>query len=163
MINAVLFQLNWFACVLGAVHDQLWLPLLTLSAMLFQSARSASSRADLYLVAGVALVGFFLDSLWVALGILEFATDGPAPIWIVMMWMGVALTVNHSLQWLQGMPILGGVLAAVSAPACYLGGAQLGAVVVQIPGLWLISMAWLLVFCGIFYLARITGSSPQPA
>lgn len=163
IINAVLFQLNWFACVIGGANDQLWLPLLTLSALLVQSARSASRREDIFLVAGVAAVGFALDSIWIRLGILEFASDGLAPVWIVMMWMGVALTINHSLQWLQGLPILGGVLAALSAPLCYLGGAQFGAVAVEPAGLLLIAAVWLLVFSGIFYLARVTGSSPQPA
>jgi len=156
LINAVLFQLNWFACVVGGTNDQLWWPLLTLSGMLLQSARSEYRRTDVYLVTGVAAIGLVLDTFWIQIGILDFSTGDLAPVWIVMMWMGVALTINHSLQWLQGLPILGGVLAAFSAPLCYLGGARLGAVQVDPQGLLLIAVTWFLLFSGLFTLARVT-------
>jgi len=157
ILNAVLFQVNWFACVIGGMTDRLWIPALILSLMLVLSARHTSRRHDMYLLITAAVVGLVLDSVWVQLGILDFGSEGLAPVWIVMMWMGVALTVNHSLGWLQKYPLLGGLLAGVAAPLCYLGGESLGAVQVDMSGMPLISVSWLLLFSACFWWGRQWG------
>lgn len=145
LFNALLFQLNWFACVLGGVHGQLIWPLLTLSLMFAQVARGRFLRSDVVLALGAALVGLILDTVWIRLGILDYGSE-LAPVWIVMMWMGAALTLNHSLAWLQAQPMLGGILAAMVAPLCYLSGESLGAVSVDNAGLPVVALSWLVVF-----------------
>ena len=160
LLNALLFQLNWFACVLGGAHDQLIWPLLTLSLMFAQIARSRFLHSDIFLALGAALVGLFLDTLWIRLGILDYGTE-LAPVWIVMMWMGAALSLNHSLSWLQAQPMLGGILAAMVAPLCYLSGESLGAVSVDNSGLPAVAMSWLVVFA--LALRFAAGHSKQQA
>ena len=79
---------------------------------------------------------------------------GFAPSWILALWLGFALTVNHSLGWLQEKPWLAALLAALFAPVSYLAGERLGAVTVANPsGLLLVSVAWCALFYGVF--ARI--------
>jgi hypothetical protein len=145
IFNALLFQLNWFACVLGGAHGQPLWALLTLSLMFAQTARGTTLRADVVLALSAAAIGLFLDSLWISSGILDYGTRF-APVWIVMMWMGAALSLNHSLAWLKPQPWLGGILAAMVAPLCYLSGESLGAVSVDNAGLPVVAVSWLLVF-----------------
>ncbi len=159
ILNALLFQLNWFACVLGGAHDQPLWALFTLSLMFAQTARGNTLRADVILVLCGAAVGLFLDSLWIFTGILDYGTRF-APVWIVMMWMGAALSLNHSLAWLKPQPWLGGILAAMVAPLCYLSGESLGAVDVDNAGLPIVAVSWLFVFgFGLRYAGGISRES----
>lgn len=151
VVNAGLFQANWFACVAWGATGAPAFALVTLSSLLLFSARGGALRVDLVLALLLAVVGLALDSLWIRLGILDFHGVGLAPVWIVMMWMGVALTVNHSLSLFLERPWLGALLAAGSAPLCYLGGQRLGGVIVASElGLALVALAWLLIFAVVF-------------
>jgi len=160
LLNALLFQLNWFACVLGGANGQLLWPAITLTLLFAQIARGSHVRGDLILALAACLVGLTFDTLWIRLGILDFGTAW-APVWIVMMWAGAALSINHSLSWLQSQPVLGGVLAAMAAPLCYLSGESLGAVTTDSAGLLLVACSWLVVFTVAFRVAR--GRSPEHA
>jgi hypothetical protein len=145
LLNALLFQLNWFACVLGGAYGEPLWALITLSLMFAQTARGKTLRADVVLALSAAGIGLFLDSLWIFTGVLDYGSRF-APVWIVMMWMGAALSLNHSLAWLKPQPWLGGIMAAMVAPLCYLSGESLGAVTVDNAGLPVVALSWLLVF-----------------
>lgn len=143
LINIGLFQLTWFACVVGGA---LW-GLTALCLMLGFSWRSGLLAADAVCAAVAAIVGVCLDTLWIQTGVLDFYGFAVAPLWIVMLWIGVGLSVNHGLAYFKARPMLGGALAAVSAPVCYLSGAALGAVSVPNPALLAaVSAAWFGVF-----------------
>lgn len=70
-----------------------------------------------------AVVGLVADSSYMLFGLLRYPESGPwnsiAPIWIIALWVGFALTLNHSLSWLKGRPWLAAVMGAVSAPFSY--------------------------------------------
>jgi hypothetical protein len=44
---------------------------------------------------------------------------GLAPVWMVALWTSFALTLNHSLAFLQARPMLSTLLGAVGAPLAY--------------------------------------------
>ncbi len=150
-VNAALFQITWFACVLGgAAGSALW-GAAALAGLLAFTATQGRLASDLRVAALAAVIGFALDSLWIRAGILDYHGARLAPIWIVMLWLGVALTLNHSLSFLSRRPLLGGALAGAAAPLSYLGGERLGAVTVPEP--WLlaaVSLCWLVLFWGAF-------------
>ncbi|MEZ5558599.1 MAG: DUF2878 domain-containing protein [Pseudomonadales bacterium] len=154
LINAALFQTTWFACVLGgAAGSSLWGAAALLGLLTF-SARSPHLRADLRLAAAAAVIGFALDTLWIHLGVLDYHGIAFAPAWIVLLWVAVGLTLNHSLSLFAGRPWLGGVLAGACAPLSYLGGERLGAVAVPDPWLLaLVAAAWFFTFALAFALA----------
>ncbi|MEM9620376.1 MAG: DUF2878 domain-containing protein [Pseudomonadota bacterium] len=138
IVNAILFQATWFACVLGGT---LW-GLFGLSTLLLFMAYAGNWRQDLTLLSGAALIGAAVDTLWIQLGILDFGTL-LAPVWIIFMWMGLALTVNYSLSFLKNKPMLAAIMAACSAPLSYFAGERFGAVDISNPqGIVLISIAW---------------------
>lgn len=130
LANAVLFQLTWFAAVIGAGRGLAWPGVAAVAgfALLQLGTRPDTRASDLRLLALAAVAGFALDSAFAASGLLRYAAPWPsavlAPAWIVALWVNLALSLNHSLRWLQPRPWLAGVLGAVSAPLSYLGAAR---------------------------------------
>lgn len=124
LANLVGFQLVWFAAVGGAAHGHGWAGPATVAVFaLLQLHASGTRRADLRLMLGCALLGFAVDSLWVQAGWMRFASPGPwpslAPAWIVAMWIGFGLTINHSLAALKARPWLAVVFGLLGGPLAY--------------------------------------------
>lgn len=147
LANALALKLTWFGCVLGGVTGGA----APLAGLVGLSWWRGTLRDDLSLLPALALVGFGLDTLWDLFGILDYADTDIAPPWIVMLWIAVGLTFNHSLAVFKARPLLGGVLAGSLAPVSYLIGARFGAVLVPEP-VWLVPVAssWMLIFYVVF-------------
>jgi hypothetical protein len=121
IINGVLFQLVWIGCVWGGSSGRWWLgPACVLLFGLWQVPRSSMPSSELKLVAAAVVFGLTVDTAYVALGLISYPAPGPwqtvAPIWILALWVGFALTLNHSLAWLKGRPILATVMGATAGP-----------------------------------------------
>lgn len=156
LVHAGLFQITWFACVLGGPNDSVLWGAAAIACMLWFSQRMATLGADLALAGLGAGIGFVLDSIWIHMGVLDYHGATFAPAWIVLLWVGVGLSLNHSLSFFQSRPLLGGLLAGACAPLSYLGGERLGGVVVPEP--WLlavVSVAWFVVFAAVFHGAAL--------
>ena len=139
--NAVGFQLVWVAAVGGAARGLWWAgpaALLIFAALQLGFSRWRRADAALMLLAGV--VGFAIDSLWIQLDWIEFSSPlpwtGAAPIWIVAMWVGFALTLNHSLSTLKNYPLIAVIFGLIGGPLAYwIAGSVWGAAVIE-PTLW---------------------------
>lgn len=134
VVNAALFQVVWFATVAGAGAGLWWTGLPALAVFVAWQLRSSRwPRADLVLLGCGVLLGLILDSLLIAGGWLRFASPQPspqfAPIWILVLWAGFALTVNHSLAFLKHRPLLALAFGALGGPLAYLGAERLFAAV----------------------------------
>lgn len=149
--NALAFQLVWIAAVGGAGRGWAWCgPLALLAFAAWRLPTSRWPRADGLLLGLTAVIGFGVDSLWVSSGLMAFAQPGPwqmlAPMWIVSLWAGFALTINHSmaalkahLAWAALFGVLGGPLAYGVAQGTW------GAVVLSAPTwrpLLALAIAW---------------------
>ena len=124
----------------------------------FRPVRRVYGDFQLMLVA--VLIGLILDTTWVKLGWLEFAASWAfserAPLWILLLWAGLALTLNHSLAWLQSRLLLAAFLAGVSSPLSYLAASRLGAVdIVAESWLWFVGLglSWALALPLLLWLA----------
>jgi hypothetical protein len=153
VFNGVLFQVAWFACVLGgAAGTNLW-GVAVLLLMLGQSLAGPAPGRDLKLVAALAPLGFLLDTAWIQFGVLDYGA-ALAPPWIVLLWVGVGLAVHHCLSWFKERPWLGGLLAGAGAPFSYLAGERFGAVTIDDPlRLTAVALVWLVLFAAVFTLA----------
>jgi Protein of unknown function (DUF2878) len=173
VFNFLWMQLIWLAAVLGAANNILWPVALLLLVFVFSvSLPTNRIKGDFQLVLVAVLLGFILDTTWVNLGWLEYAdSDGlsnMAPVWIVLLWVSLALTINHSLAWLQSKLLLAATTSAVASPLSYLAAAKLGAVrIVAEDNLWLLGIgaSWavalpLLLWLGHYLqqLTRVEGS-----
>ncbi len=149
--NVLLFQLGWFACVLGAARG--WARegiAVALAIVAAYVARAPRPRRELLLVAVAAATGALADSLLASAGWLRYEGaapfEGAAPYWIVALWALFAITLNVSMRSLRGRPALGALLGLVGGPLAYLGGEKLGAVALAqpLPALTALALAWAL-------------------
>lgn len=134
LLNFILFQLSWFACVLGGAHGLPWAgPLVVAAFIAYQLTRAIRPADEIALLACAAAIGAVFDSLLVATGWLAYPSGqwhaALAPYWIVAMWVAFAATLNLSLRWLKGRMLLAGLFGALGGPLAYLAGAKLGGVV----------------------------------
>lgn len=133
LINAGLFQMLWLSAVLGSANNLIW-PCLIIFALLacWQLHPQRRATKDIYLVVIAIFIGLIIDSLWVVIGVIEYTDKRPidviAPLWIVTLWAGFALTINHSMAWMQSHPLLPILLGLISAPLSYFAGTRLGAI-----------------------------------
>ena len=135
LVNMAWMQALWFAAVVGAAHAKTWpsvLILLLFSA--WQLHPSHQCKGDVRLVIIALASGLVLDTLWMQLGWLDYQESWPisglAPLWILALWAGLALTINHSLAWLQQRMLLAAVASGFSSVVSYLAAQRFGALAV---------------------------------
>jgi hypothetical protein len=131
-INFVFFQALWFAGILGAARGLVWPGLLLLACfMLWQLWPGRRAPGDIELILICAAAGILLDTLWIRCGLIRYHAAVPfsdwAPVWIVALWITLALTLNHSLAWLRRYPWAALLLGAGGSPLSYYAGSRLGA------------------------------------
>ena len=133
VVNAVVFQICWLACVVGSAYGLTWPSILAFLVLaIWQLHPKRRAPADIKLLVIALVLGISVDSFWIQLGFLEFTTQWPlvnfAPAWILMLWLGFALTVNHSLEWLKAHPLLPAATGLIGGPLAYFAGLKFGAV-----------------------------------
>lgn len=132
------FNLYW----LLAVKWQQPGPLLLM--LLLHFIFSPSRKGDLRLLP-VALAGCLLDGLLWQLGLFQFPAG--FPLWLVLLWLGFALSLSHGLRWLHPLPRWQQALFGMAGGASsYVAGAAMGAV--HLPwGIWistaLLAVIWM--------------------
>ena len=133
IVNFILFQLGWLACVISAAKG---LPLLgaliAACIIVFHIWRAALPLTELKLIAFALLIGAVWDSVLVWQGLLIYQSGillpHVAPYWIIIMWALFATTLNVSLRWLKGRVLYAIVFGAIGGPLAYYAGQRLGAV-----------------------------------
>ena len=130
LVNVFLYQLVWFLCVFGGNKGAITaLPLL-----LFHLVMTRIRWADLKMMVFMFFLGQLVDGTLQLVGFFSFADPGfPIPLWLIVIWLGLAITPNHSLAWLKTRPLLSAAFGAVGGPAAYWAGAQFGAASITWP------------------------------
>lgn len=132
LINVALYQLGWFACVLGAAWGSPLTGALLALLLLATHLLLASERgAELRLMLCTCLLGVGIDSSQQALGLFRFTAD-PAwplwlPLWVFVIWAQFATLFRYALFWLSGRPLLAAVFGLLGGPLAYGAGVRLGA------------------------------------
>lgn len=161
IINFIAFQIIWLIAVIGAANELIWPTIIIVGLFcVWQLSPKRRHKNDLRLVIFALITGLILDSTWQASGLIQYQLSLPfiAPIWILSLWVCLALGINHSLAWLKKslwLPILFG---AIGAPLSYLAGNRLGALSYP-DGLLMInillSISWAAVMCGFTQFDRL--------
>ncbi len=175
VVNQGLFQLSWPACVIGAAYGWLWGGLIVVAALaLWQLHPANRHHLDVPMVAICLFLGLALDTAWIQLGLLQFASAWPwpsvAPGWIMLLWLALALVINHSMGAFKHRLWLLAVLGGIGSPMSYYAGSRFGAVEWLAPA-WQVALAtglsWAIVLPLLFWLAkryeRISMTTPGPA
>jgi hypothetical protein len=147
LANALLFQIGWFACVLGG--NSLWL-LIAVGVLSVHLLWISSWAAEGKLLISVTLIGTLLDSALQALGVFDFDTSGPLiPLWLIVLWAVLATTLNHCLAWTATPWWRASLLGAIGGPLSYCAGSQMAGVHLPLgvwPSIVLLGVVWAVVF-----------------
>lgn len=165
-LNAIGYQVIWSIGVLGAARGApAWGIAAALLFVLVQWSMSRYRRNDLLILVVSVMLGIAVDGAFNASGWLHYSAAQPAllaPLWVLAIWAAFALTVNHSLMFLQGRPLIAAMLGAIGGPLAYTGAARLGAVTWATPTMQLtlaLAIAWGVAVPLLAELARITRSA----
>ena len=178
VLNAVAYQLVWFATVFGAGRGLWWagpLAALTFAALHLGSVvRDAGERRrDLALVVAAVDCGLVIDGVLSGSGAVVFAAASPAlppggaPLWMLTLWAAFALTLRHSLRAVTARQVLAALLGAIGGPMAYLGATRAsgavsfpepsGTTLVMLGGGWCLALGLLAMLA-----SRPTDATPAP-
>ncbi|EGM76058.1 Protein of unknown function (DUF2878) [Rheinheimera sp. A13L] len=113
------FKLSWFALVL--FQNLLVIPVLLF--VFWSLWRCSQSERLIWLV--LAAVGISLDSVLQYSGVLSFNGAAWLPLWMLVLWLVFSLVVVKVFSVYLQKYWLAALIAAVSGPMAYLGGAAL--------------------------------------
>lgn len=169
LLNVILFQAGWFACVLGAANGLPWAGALAAVAIVgWHLARARQPRQELALVAAAVVVGAVFETMLVQTGWVRFDAgvllEGAAPYWMVALWALFATTLNVSLRSLRERLWLAALLGAAGGPAAYYAGSRLGALEFAAVGAALVAIGvgWAVLAPALLAAARRLDGYAQP-
>jgi hypothetical protein len=138
LINILALKVGWLSCVVAAGRGEPWFgPAVVAGLLALHFWLNADRRTDLVLMVAVVPLGFSVDSLLAASGLLVYqAAVLPwplAPPWILALWLLFASTLRHGMAWLGGRPVAALLFGALGGPLGYAAGSRLGAVSLPSP------------------------------
>jgi hypothetical protein len=158
LLNAGLFQLGWFACVLGAQRP--WLLLIAVACLAVQLLWIAKGFDEWFSLVRVAACGWVLDTALMHFGVLHFSGVAIVlPLWLAILWLLFASTLHHSLNWTRRPWWLGSLAGAIGGPLSYWGGARMADVGLPLgiwPSMLLLAVTWALLMPALHWMAGPT-------
>ncbi len=175
LINYVLYQVGWFACVLGAawgyplagfliaallIATHLWLAveralelrLILLALVVGLLVEVVQHTTGTYRFVPAGLDGLGIDAGGTVPGVL---VAGLPPLWLLALWAQLATTFRFSLRHVFERPWLSLAFGAFGGPLAFLAGERLGAIALLPPvslGLLRLAVAWAIA-TSIFHLS----------
>lgn len=106
LLNFGLYQLAWFACVMGAGAGHFLAGVIAVLAVCgLHLAASPHPGREFGIILATGFIGAAGETLLVKGGWVRYHGNGLEqfpPVWIVALWLAFATTFNASLRWLQG-------------------------------------------------------------
>lgn len=167
IVNFVAFQIGWFAAVLGAGRGMPWLGVLVVPLVVALNLFLAEDwKSELKTALAATGMGFVFDTVMTVVGAftpVPYVLPVPfSPLWMMLLWMNQATTLNGCMSWLRGRYPLGAVFGAIGGPLGYLGGAKLGAA--ELPshrGLVILALGWAIAFPALLAIPQLLAAA-QP-
>ena len=145
----IVFQLGWFAAVLGGAHDHVITGSIAVALIIaFHIWHADVPSREAILILFTTLIGTTWDSALVILDVIRYPhgnfINGVAPLWIIAVWALFATAFNTSLTFLKQRYVFASLFGAIGAPLSFLAGMKLGAL--QFPdqnrALLVIAIGW---------------------
>lgn len=159
LANVVIYQLIWFLCILGGNAGAYCSMVLLLIHLFFSPVRAA----DLRMMALLLFTGLLVDGTLHQVRFFTFTETGfPIPLWLMTIWLGLAITPHHSLSWLKNRLVLSMVFGAFGGPLAYWAGVRLGAATFTYPllsSLCTLAFIWSVLWPVVMYFSKVSSSS----
>lgn len=159
IINFLLFQFAWFACVIGAAKGLPWLGVIVTTIVLgWHFYHAKQPKFELLLLLAALVIGAAFDQLMLSMQWVSYQAHGWSPefvpAWIVALWLAFASTLNLSLAWMHGRHLLSLMFGAAGGPLAYFGAENLGAVSLTGAEAYIaLAVGWAIITPLLFYFA----------
>jgi hypothetical protein len=160
VLNFILFQIAWFACVLGAAMAKPWLGVLITAVILaWHLYQSKNLSSELKLLVYTVMIGALLDQALVSFNLVNYLYHGwhqsIVPVWILALWLAFATTLNMSLRWMQTRYFVGFIFGMIGGPLAYLAAEKLRAVTITSQlSFVVLAIGWAMITPTLLYIAR---------
>ena len=133
VINFILFQIGWFACVMGAAKQMPWLGIIVVAAIVaWHLSQAIQPKLEVYLIIITLIIGAIYDQTMLQNNLLTYQAHGWStsltPAWILALWAEFATILNVSLRWMKKRWLIAILFGAIGGPLAYIAAARLGAV-----------------------------------
>lgn len=149
IVNLAVFKVAWTAVVITAAAGAPVIGVIAVAIAVGIHLWSCDNpESEVRLLLAAASLGFAWESVLVLAGLIEYSSGnwafGPAPYWIVSMWVLFATTLNVGMRWLRRSTAIAAVAGAIGGPLAFFAGAGIGAVELVSPAIALIciGMGW---------------------
>ena len=124
IINIILFQAGWFACVISASQRFEWIAIGSIILIIVSHLYLVQNRwLESKIILSSGLTGMIVDSIMIANQVFTanhaIEIDNLAPLWLVGLWMLLGMTLNHSLAWFRNHLWLAAVAGFTYAMASF--------------------------------------------
>lgn len=133
LVNGFFFYAGWYVCVaFAAAGLPQWGILAIAAIVVIHVVTHEHRKAELLLVAVLIPIGMMMDTIYLAAGIIAFASPNTWVPWLAPLWIGslyalFAITLTGSLSWLSGHKTGGAIIGGVGAVVTYRAGVFIGA------------------------------------
>lgn len=168
IINLVMFQIGWFACVFAAANRFAWAGTLTVAVLAsIHLYYVTNRRQEVWLLLSAGLLGYLWESSLAGISLITYPgyeNSLLAPIWMAALWINFAITLNFSLAWFKRHLILASIAGLLFAPMAYYAGVQIGAIAFshQWIALGIIGIGWSILFPFLAWLAQCLTEKNRP-
>ncbi|MEO6117895.1 MAG: DUF2878 domain-containing protein [Methylotenera sp.] len=132
IINFILFQIAWFACVLGAANAMPWLGVGVTAIIIWHLYQAKQAKLEAFLMLIALIIAASFDQVMLSSNLIEYAHHGWSasivPVWILALWLGFVTALNVSLRWMHDRKLVAILFGAIGGPLAYWSAAKLGAV-----------------------------------
>ncbi|NLQ18861.1 DUF2878 domain-containing protein [Marinomonas sp. M1K-6] len=151
LLNAILFQIVWFVCLLAG---NVWALAVTVLYLFLHDRYFMRTRREWRLLLVFLMLGVVVDGTLFQLGVFSSSAGGASvmnslpPIWLLCLWVCVATLFAHSLALLRFRYALSALMGAIGPTFSYFAGAKLAGIHLADP-IWLtllmVAIIWALV------------------
>jgi len=106
----------------------------------------------------VLVIGFVVDGTLNYIDFFRFNVPSyPIPLWLAVLWLGLATLPLHSLAWMKNKIILSSIFGALGGPLAYWAGVRFGAAAFSYPtlnSLIVLAAVWAVLWPIVMYAAK---------
>ena len=153
------FKICWIACAFSTKWGNPYLgPIITLVFILLHLVIVKFDLRDIKIISLSLLIGLAIDSLFFNLNLINYqggilVTFNLAPLWILSMWAGFAVTLLYTLQSIKDRYFISGLLGFIGGPLSYNAGVQIGSVIIKgSVAYFTLALTWGIIIPFLFYI-----------
>lgn len=129
--NGLLYTIGWWISIYLGALNRSWAAIPSIIFIVSQlfflyKVNIKAYYQDLFLSFYSLLIGLFIEFIFTRFHLIAYQEPDSIPLWILMLYPLFALTINHSMRWMQTQAYLPGILGFF-APLVYLAGSHWGA------------------------------------